>query len=105
MTLNAKTLIILMVLPFTLMPAATFPRRPFVAHAVFALHFYASLMLLFCVLLAIAAVDSRLGGSGMAELDKPLFLLHLGCERRVPVRRNGNGLRDARCAGWRRCWS
>ena len=96
-TLNAKTLIILMVLPFTLMLAATFPRRPFVAHAVFALHFYASLMLLFCVLLAIAAVDSRLGGSGW-RTRQAAVPADLGGERRISVRRNGNGLRDARGA-------
>ncbi len=79
MTLNAKSLIILMVLPFTLTLALTFRRNrpPFGAHAAFALHFYAFLLILFCALLAIAALEVRLGGSGMPDLDKPLFLLTL----------------------------
>jgi hypothetical protein len=39
---NAKSLIVLMVLPFALLPATVFyrSRRPFVAHIVFSLHFY-----------------------------------------------------------------
>lgn len=77
--INAKSLIILMVLPFTLLLSVTFygEHRPFVAHAVFALHFYAFLLLLFCVLLAVVAVDKWFGWGGMAYLDKPLFAVTL----------------------------
>jgi hypothetical protein len=73
--LNAKSLIILMVLPFTGALALTFlrSRRPFVAHVVFSLHFYAFLMILLCVLLIAEAASARLGWLGMSDLDKPLF--------------------------------
>ena len=54
---NAKTLIGLMMLPFTSVPPLLFwrLRRPLAVHVVFALHFYSFLLLLFCVpLLAVA---------------------------------------------------
>ena len=97
-TLNAKSLIILMVLPFTLTLALTFRRNrpPFGAHAAFALHFYAFLLLLFCALLAIAALEVRLGGSGMPDLDKPLFLAYARRQRGLPVPRHGGRLPVAR---------
>ena len=77
--LNAKSLIILMVLPFTGALALTFlpARRPFVAHAVFALHFYAFLMLVLCALLFAEGASAWLGGVGTSDLDKPLFALLL----------------------------
>lgn len=63
--LNAKSLIILMVLPFALLLPLVFfrNRQPFMAHVVFSLHLYAFLLLLFCVSLGIAAVDVLFGGA------------------------------------------
>ena len=77
--LNAKSLIILMVLPFTGALSLTFlrARRPFVAHAVFALHFYAFLMILLCALLFAEAQAPGWAAAGMRDLDKPLFALLL----------------------------
>jgi hypothetical protein len=77
--LNAKSLIILMVLPFTSALALTFlpARRPFVAHVVFAFHFYAFLMLVLCPLLFAEGASGWLGGARAPDLDKPLFVLLL----------------------------
>jgi hypothetical protein len=65
--LNAKSLIVLMVLPFALLPWILFyrTRRPFVAHVVFSIHFYAFLLVLFCIMLAVVGVDQLLGGAGL----------------------------------------
>ena len=65
--LNAKSLIILMVLPFALLPPILFYRRrcPFAAHLVFSVHFYAFLLLSFCVALTVAGVDRLFGGAGL----------------------------------------
>ena len=67
--LNAKSLVILMVLPFSLLLPVLFfrPRRALATHVVFALHLYAFLLLLYCLSLAISAVDVRLGGAGLAS--------------------------------------
>jgi hypothetical protein len=79
--LNAKSLIILMVLPFALVLPVLFhrSRQPFVAHAVFSLHLYAFLLLLFCVSLAVAAIDVLFGGAGLssARLDNVLSIFNL----------------------------
>jgi hypothetical protein len=79
--LNAKAFIILMVLPFALLLPVTYwrERKPFVAHAVFSLHLYAFLLLLFCFSLAIAAVDVALGGAGLksAWVDNVLSVFNL----------------------------
>ena len=79
--LHAKSFIILMVLPFALLLPILFRRnpQPFVAHAVFSLHFYAFLLLLFCVALAVAAVDASLGGAGLnsARMDNALSGINL----------------------------
>ncbi len=78
--LNAKALIILMVFPFALLLPLVFygTRRSFVAHATFSLHFYAFLLLLFCVSLAVTAVDVMLGGAGLASprMDNILSVLN-----------------------------
>lgn len=80
--LNAKALIILMVLPFALLLPLAFRRsgQPFVAHAVFSLHLYAFLLLLFCFSLAIAAVHVAFGGAGLksAMMDNVLSVFNLG---------------------------
>ncbi len=65
-SVNAKSLIGLMVLPFSLFPPLVFWRsaHPYAVHVVFALHFYTFLLLLFCVPLAALIIDSALGGTG-----------------------------------------
>jgi hypothetical protein len=64
---NAKSLIVLMVLPFALLPAMVFyrSRRPFVAHLVFSLHFYAFPLLLLCISLTVVGIDLLFGGRGL----------------------------------------
>ena len=79
--LHGKSLIILMVLPLSILLPIVFyrNRQPFVAHAVFALHFYTFLLLLFCVVLAVVAVDVFLGGAGLnsTRMDHALSLINL----------------------------
>jgi hypothetical protein len=79
--LNAKSLIILMVLPFTLLLPVIFYRSrcPFMGHVVFALHFYTFQLLLFCVVLVVLAVGVRLGSAGLASsgLDRLLSIIQL----------------------------
>ena len=79
--LHAKSFIILMVLPLALLLPALFHRnrQPFVAHAVFSLHFYAFLLLLFCVSLAFVAANVQLGGAGLnsARMDNVLSGINL----------------------------
>ena len=64
---NAKSLVILLVLPFALLliPLFAGSRRPFVTHLVFALHLLAFLLLCSCVLLLFTAAETALGGSGL----------------------------------------
>ncbi len=79
--LNAKSMIGLMVLPFAILPSLLFRRArlPAAAHVVFALHFYAFLLLLFCVALAAAGLDVALGGPGLRSepMDHALSLIEL----------------------------
>jgi hypothetical protein len=76
--LNARSLIVLMALAFAAAVSIVFVRsgRPPVTHAVFSLHFYAFLLLLFCVATAIPGVDQWLGGAGWASerLDDALSI-------------------------------
>ncbi len=67
--LNAKALIILMVLAFTPLLAILFRRagRAFGAHLVFALHLYAFILILMCAALAAAEVELLAGGLGLAS--------------------------------------
>jgi hypothetical protein len=80
--LNAKSLVVLMVLPFALLLPLVFlrSRRGFTVHVVFALHLYAFLLLLFCVSLAISTVDAHTGGAGLqsARIDNILTAMNLG---------------------------
>jgi hypothetical protein len=64
---NAKSLVVLMVLPFALLPATVFyrSRRPFVAHIVFSLHFYSFLLLLLCISLMAVGISLLFGGRGL----------------------------------------
>lgn len=79
--LHGKSLIILMALPLSILLPIVFyrNRQPFVVHAVFALHFYTFLLLLFCVALTVAAVDALLGGGGLnsPRMDAVLSLINL----------------------------
>ncbi len=78
--LHAKSLIVLMVIPFALLPALLFPgKRPAVAHVVFALHFYAFLLLLFCAVLIMVGCVQYLGGPGLdsARADEVLSIVNL----------------------------
>jgi hypothetical protein len=78
---NARSLIVFMALSFVGALAIVFPRsrRPPVAHALFSLHLYAFLLLLFSVATAIPPVDRWFGGAGFASegLDHVLSTLLL----------------------------
>ena len=73
---NAKTLVILMTVPFALLLAAFFHRRerPFAVHAVLALHVLSFLLIVFSASLLIADLDTLLGGAGLrsAGVDNAL---------------------------------
>ena len=79
--LNAKGLIILMVLAFVpFLPALFFgARRRFGAHVVFALHFYAFVLVLLCVSLLLAEAQLLAGGEGLASraVDLTLSIFNL----------------------------
>jgi Protein of unknown function (DUF3667) len=64
---NAKSLIVLMTLPFAALLPLVFVgrRRPFMAHVVFALHLYTFLLLLFCVALLAATFSAWIGWGGL----------------------------------------
>ena len=78
---NAKSFIILMVVPFTLLLPVLFlrARQPFVTHIIFSLHLYTFLLLLFCVCVTIAAIDMLFGGPGLnsAGMDNVLSIFNL----------------------------
>lgn len=65
--LNAKSLVILMVVPFALLLPLLFhaQRKPFAVHMAFALHFYAFLLLMFCAALGLVGVNVAFGGAGL----------------------------------------
>ena len=79
--LNAKSLVILMVLPLALLLPVIFwrSRRGFTVHGVFALHLNAFLLLLFCLALGISAFDAQTGGAGLqsARVDNALTAMNL----------------------------
>ena len=80
--LNAKSLVMLMVLPFVALLSLLLvrARHPFGVHLAFALHLYAFMLLLFCVSLAIEAIDRLAGGAGLeaGPIDKALTVFNLG---------------------------
>ena len=80
--LNAKALIILMAIAFAPLLPVIFhgAHRRFGAHIVFALHFYAFILLLYCVSLLAAEAQLRLGGAGLASpaVDLALTLFNVG---------------------------
>jgi hypothetical protein len=75
---NAKSMVILMAVPFTLLLPLLFLRsgRPFAAQIVFALHFYSFLLLVFCATLLVLLVDGWAGGTQLdsAAMDTGLFV-------------------------------
>ena len=78
---NAKSLVVVMVLPFIMLLVPLFARsgRTFATHAVFALHFYAFQLLLLCVFLITLIAQSWFWGSdGRAPaMDVAMFGLQL----------------------------
>jgi hypothetical protein len=66
MARNARSFIIFMALLFALLPRIMFPQTkwPFVAHAVFSLHLYTFMLLLFCIATPIESFNRLLGGAG-----------------------------------------
>ena len=78
---NAKSLVILMVLPFAGLLALLFigQRQRFMAHLAFSLHLYAFLMLLFSLAVLFAKLVSAFGGPGIesAGMDNGLSLFNL----------------------------
>jgi hypothetical protein len=79
--LHAKSLVILMVLPFTAVLALAFlrARRPALLHLVFALHLYAFLLLVFTLAVGVAYMDKLFGGAGLesARVDLALSLANV----------------------------
>lgn len=79
--LNAKSLILLMTLPFALLLALAFLRehRPFLTHLVFSLHLYTYLLLLFCAALLLARLSALLGLGGLEapRVDNVLSIVNL----------------------------
>lgn len=78
---HARSHILLMALSFTLLPAIVFRRgrHPLAAHAVFSLHLYAFLLLLFCAATAVPAAGMLFGGvrSTSETLDRVLSIVLL----------------------------
>lgn len=78
---HAKSLIILMTAPFTLLLPLVFmrARRPFMTHVVFALHVYAFLLLLFCIALLAASASAWMGHGGLeaSGVDTVLSIFNL----------------------------
>jgi hypothetical protein len=67
--LNAKSLVILMVMPFAVLLPAVFLQRhqPFMVHLVFSLHLYAFLLLLFSIAVLAASIHVLFGGAGLGS--------------------------------------
>ena len=78
---NAKSLIVLMTLPFALVLPLVFwrPRRPVMAHVVFSLHLYTFLLLFFCLALVAARLSAALGFGGLesARVDTVLSIINV----------------------------
>lgn len=79
--LNAKSLIILMTVPFALLLPVVFFRRqrPLATHVVFSLHLYTFLLLLFCFSLLVAMLHVLFGGAGLKSpwMDNVLSVFNL----------------------------
>ena len=107
--LNAKSLIVLMTVPFAALLPLVFMRRrrPFMLHVVFSLHLYTFLLLLFSVALVVAKVSEWAGFGGLDApiVDDVLSVLNLAaCALYLhaaigPVYGATGGLRVAQAAG------
>jgi hypothetical protein len=79
--LNAKSLIVLMTIPFMALLPLVFlrERRPFMLHAIFSIHLYTFLLLLFCVALLVAKGSEWAGAGGLDTpvVDNVLSVLNL----------------------------
>jgi Protein of unknown function (DUF3667) len=79
--INAKSLVILMAVPFVLLLIVMFWRsgRPFLAHVIFALHFYAFHLLILSAMLLVLLVTSWIAGPRFewSGEDVPLFVIQL----------------------------
>jgi hypothetical protein len=78
---HAKSLVILMTIPFALLLPVVFARsrKPFALHAVFAVHVYTFLLFLYCAALVLSGIDLLRGGAGLADprLDTVLTVFNL----------------------------
>ncbi|MFL6617814.1 MAG: DUF3667 domain-containing protein [Povalibacter sp.] len=78
---NAKSMVILMAIPFALLLMLLFGRkdRPLVTHLVFALHFYAFELMILSILLLITIFDTWVGGPNpnSSMVDVSLFAAQL----------------------------
>jgi hypothetical protein len=78
---KAKSLIVLMTIPFALLLPLVFyrERRPFMVHIVFSVHLYTFLLLLFCVALLAAKLSALLGYGGLQTpvVDTVLSIFNL----------------------------
>ena len=79
--LYAKSLVVLMAMPFALLTPLVYraARAPMVAHVAFALHLYTFWLLVFCIALIAAKADALLGGGGIDApvVDNVLSVLNL----------------------------
>jgi hypothetical protein len=79
--LHAKSLVILMTIPFALLLPIVFvrSRKPFAVHLVFAVHVYTFLLFLYCAALALSGLDVLRGGAGLIDprLDTVLTVFNL----------------------------
>jgi hypothetical protein len=79
--LNAKALIILMALAFSILLPIAFmgQHKPFGAHVVFALHMYGFILLLFSAVLIVLQLDVMRGGQGLmsSQVDAAVSLFNL----------------------------
>lgn len=79
--LYAKSLIVLMTIPFALVLPLVFyrERRPFIVHVTFSIHLYTFLLLLFCIALLAAKFSALLGFGGLETpvVDNVLSIANL----------------------------
>lgn len=104
--LYAKSLIVLMVVPFAMLVALLFRQRPLppMAHATFAVHTYVFLLMLLCLASLAAGIDRLVGGPALQSpvFDHTLSVvaltacalhLHVAIDRVYPGKRAWTALR------------
>jgi hypothetical protein len=79
--LNAKSLVVLMTIPFALLLPLVFIRQhqPLMKHVTFAIHQYTFLLLFFCIALLVAKLSALLGHGGLelSRIDKIISIANL----------------------------